>query len=296
MRSVPHYRGRPRDNRPEGRKSDQVQRPMKVEFINPFLSSLGEVLEQIVSLKCTPGKLELLNSPTESPGVTVLVGVTGDLKGQIYYNFSHQMALDFAREVLKPGGYYTAASGKWHVGEERPHWPTDRGFDNYYGLISGAANYFDITRGKAKDTKRHFAIDSTEYLPPAEGFYMTDAITENAVRHLEKADALDQPFFLYLSYTAPHWPLHARQEDIEKYRGKYMKGWDVLREERYARMVEMGIIDKSWVLSERDPRVTPWEELDQGQKERMDLLMAIYAAQVDRMDQGIGEVLGSSGE
>jgi len=73
---------------------------MKVEFINPFLSSLGEVLEQIVSLKCTPGKLELLASPTESPGVTILVGVTGDLKGQIYYNFSHQMALDFARAMM----------------------------------------------------------------------------------------------------------------------------------------------------------------------------------------------------
>ena len=196
-------------------------------------------------------------------------------------------------EVLKQAGYYTASSGKWHVGEVRPHWPTDRGFDNYYGLISGAANYFDITRGKRKDIIRHFAIDSTEYMPPNEGFYMTDAITDNAVRFLKKAGTLDQPFFLYLAYTAPHWPLHAKQEDIDKQQGKFSKGWDILREERYNRMVEMGLIDKTWKLSERDPQVTPWKDLDEEQKKRMELLMSIYAAQIDCMDQGIGKVLAA---
>lgn len=194
-------------------------------------------------------------------------------------------------EVLKQANYYTAASGKWHVGEERPHWPTDRGFDNYYGLISGAANYFDITRTKKEGIKRHFAIDSVEYMPPKEGFYMTDAITENAVKFLEVAETKEQPFFLYLAYTAPHWPLHAKQEDIDKYSGKFMKGWDVLRQERYQRMIDMGLIDEAWGLSERDAQASPWEELDEAQKERMDLLMSIYAAQVDCLDRGIGEVL-----
>jgi len=194
-------------------------------------------------------------------------------------------------EVLKQANYYTASSGKWHVGEERPHWPTDRGFDNYYGLISGAANYFDITRTKREGLKRHFAIDSVEHMPPNEGFYMTDAITENAVKFLRVADTKEQPFFLYLAYTAPHWPLHAKQEDIDKYLGKFMAGWDVLRKERYERMIAMGLIDGSWRLSERDAQVTPWEELDDEQKERMDLLMAIYAAQVECLDRGIGEVL-----
>jgi arylsulfatase len=120
---------------------------------------------------------------------------------------------------------------------------------------------------------------------------MTDAITENAVKFLKVAETKEQPFFLYLAYTAPHWPLHAKQVDIDKYAGKFMNGWDVLRQERYERMIEMGLIDKSWGLSERDAQVTPWEELDEDQQERMDLLMSIYAAQVDCLDQGIGEVL-----
>jgi arylsulfatase A-like enzyme len=207
-----------------------------------------------------------------------------------YQGYLSKNAVTIA-EVLKQANYYTASSGKWHVGEERPYWPTDRGFDNYYGLISGAANYFDITRAKREGLKRHFAIDSTEYLPPKEGFYMTDAITENAVKFLQKAGTKNQPFFIYLAYTAPHWPLHAKQEDIDKYLGKYMTGWDVLRKERYDRMTEMGLIDKSWELSDRDAQVTPWEELGEEKKERMDLLMAIYAAQVDCLDQGIGKVL-----
>jgi len=241
--------------------------------------------------RCCPTRASLITGlyPHQA-GMGAMVKSPGKSDKGPYQGYLNNQSITIA-ELLKEVGYYTAASGKWHVGEERPHWPTDRGFDNYYGLISGAANYFDITGGKAENTKRHFAIDSTEYLPPREGFYMTDAITENAVRFLQKAGTLNQPFFLYLPYTAPHWPLHAKQEDIDKYRGKFLEGWDLQREARYHRMVEMGIIDKSWLLSPRDPQVTPWNELSDEQKEKMDLLMSIYAAQVDCMDQGIGKVL-----
>ncbi len=241
--------------------------------------------------RCCPTRASLITGlyPHQS-GMGGMVKSPGKIQEGPYQGYLNSQSVTIA-EVLKASGYYTAASGKWHVGEERPHWPTDRGFDNYYGLISGAANYFDISRGKAENTKRHFAIDSAEYLPPNKGFYMTDAITENAVKFLQKADTVEKPFFLYLPYTAPHWPLHAKQEDIDKYKGKFMKGWDVLRKERYDRMISMGLIEKSWLLSERDPQATPWEKLSREQKEKMDLLMAIYAAQVDCMDQGIGEVL-----
>ena len=223
-------------------------------------------------------------------GIGGMVNIPSKTPEGPYQGYLNKNTVTIA-EVLKNAGYYTAASGKWHIGEERPHWPTDRGFDNYYGLISGGANYFDITRGKRVGIKRHFAIDSTEYMPPKEGFYMTDAITENAVRFLDTASVKDKPFFLYLSYTAPHWPLHAKQKDIDKYRGKYMKGWDVLRQERYDRMIKMRIIDKTWGMSERNQQVTDWDDLDNEQKDRMDLLMSIYAAQVDCLDQGIGQVL-----
>jgi len=192
-------------------------------------------------------------------------------------------------EVLKGAGYNTLMSGKWHVGEFQPQWPTNRGFDRYYGLISGAANYFDITKAKSADRKRVFVIDGKQVTPPTEDFYMTDAITENAVAYLAEYGSQEQPFFLYTAYTAPHYPLHALPEDIAKYRDRYVDGWDELREERYHKMVELGLISDEWPLSSRDPEVPAWEEIDN--KEEMALKMAVYAAQIDRMDQGIGKIL-----
>ncbi|MCK4747389.1 MAG: sulfatase-like hydrolase/transferase, partial [Bacteroidales bacterium] len=193
-------------------------------------------------------------------------------------------------EVLKDAGYSTLISGKWHVGENRPNWPTDRGFDHSFSLISGGANYFDITRGKRDDVVRIMEKDGQVYNPPKDGFYMTDAITENAVDMLEGAGMSENPFFLYVSYTAPHWPLHALPEDIEKYRGKYMKGWDDIRQKRYQRQIEMGLFDEeNCPLTPRDKDAPAWKDVEN--KEQMDLKMAVYAAQIDRMDQGIGKIL-----
>ncbi len=194
-------------------------------------------------------------------------------------------------EVLGNAGYTTLMSGKWHVGEEHPQWPMDRGFHDYFGLISGAAHYFDIRRTKQPGLSRHFARGNEEYLPPAEGWYMTDALTDNAVRMLEQQKAGEKPFFLYLAYTAPHWPLHAWAEDIEKYRGKYIAGWDSLRLRRYHRQLEMQLFDKPYPLSPRDPNVPAWESLDQVKKTDLDLKMAVYAAQIECMDRGIGRVI-----
>lgn len=192
-------------------------------------------------------------------------------------------------EVLGAAGFNTYMSGKWHVGEFRPVWPRDRGFDRYFGLISGAANYFDITQTKAENVKRQMAIDDKPWTPPREGFYMTDAIVDNAVKMLGEQDGKDNPFFMYVAFTAPHWPLHAHPEDIAKYKGKYMGGWDKLRKERYERMIKMRLIDSKWKLSEPDKGVADWDTVED--KEAMDLKMAVYAAQIDRMDQGIGKIM-----
>lgn len=243
------------------------------------------------SARCCPTRASLITGVyPHQAGMGGMVNSSGKSSEGPYQGFLSKNCVTIA-EVLKEAGYYTASSGKWHVGEERPHWPVDRGFDNYYGLISGAANYFDIRKAKRSGIKRHFAIDSVEHLPSVEDFYMTDAISDHAIDFLDSAAVKDGPFFLYIAYTAPHWPLHARQEDIDQYRGKYMKGWDVLREERFERMIEMGIIDENWSLSKRNQQVTPWENLAEEQKNRMDLLMSIYAAQVDCLDQGIGKIL-----
>ncbi|WP_346859212.1 arylsulfatase [uncultured Draconibacterium sp.] len=241
--------------------------------------------------RCCPTRASLLTGlyPHQA-GMGGMVNKPREVPEGPYQGYLSKHSVTIA-EVLKQANYYTVSSGKWHVGEERPHWPTDRGFDNYYGLISGAANYFDISKTKKSGVVRHFAIDSTEYMPPNEGFYMTNAITENAVKYLQKAATKDQPFFMYVAYTAPHWPLHALQEDIDLYKGKYLKGWDTLRAERFDRMLKMGIIDKNQDLSERNEGVTAWNDLSEEEQERMDVLMSIYAAQVHRLDQGIGLIM-----
>ena len=186
-------------------------------------------------------------------------------------------------EALKPAGYKTLMSGKWHVGTFEGMWPVDRGFDEFYGIIRGASNFF-------RPAPRKLLVRNRERMIPGEDYYTTDAFTEHSVRFVREAERNDdQPFFLYLAYTAPHWPLHAWPEDVQKYRGKYMIGWDRVREARLQRMRSMGIIDDGWKMTVRD--AVAWETLTRGKKDEMDLRMAIYAAQVDRMDQNIGKLL-----
>ena len=186
-------------------------------------------------------------------------------------------------EALRPAGYTTLMSGKWHVGEDRPYWPTARGFDHYFGLINGSSSYFQVDQGKS------LVIEDQPYTPPEKGFYMTDAFTDHALGFLDRHTSRDKPFFLYLPYTSPHWPLHALPEDIDKYRGKYMMGWDELRRRRHARMISMNIVRKEWPLTPRDERSPAWK--DAGDKTFRDLSMAVYAAQIDRMDRNIGRLL-----
>ena len=186
-------------------------------------------------------------------------------------------------EALKPAGYKTLMAGKWHVGTFEGMWPVDRGFDDYYGIVRGASNFFRPAPDK-------LLVRNRERIVPGEDFYTTDAFTENAIKFIRSAEGSDgQPFFLYLAYTAPHWPLHAWPEDIQRYRGKYVAGWDSVRQKRLERMVEMGIIDHSWEMTIRD--AVPWDTLSRGKRDEMDLRMAIYAAQVDRMDQNIGRLV-----
>lgn len=190
-------------------------------------------------------------------------------------------------EVLKTADYKTYMSGKWHVGELPPNWPNKRGFDKYYGLVSGAMNYFDISKSKREGLKRVFVKDEKLFEPATEDFYATDAFTDEALIFLNNHD--EDPFFMYLAYTAPHWPLHAKPEDIEKYKGKYSKGWKELRNARYKKQMAMGIINSEWKLSPRDPAAMVWEDVED--KERLDLKMAIYAAQIESMDRNIGRVI-----
>lgn len=187
-------------------------------------------------------------------------------------------------EVLRTAGYRTYMSGKWHVGEERPDWPLQRGFDQYFGLISGANSYYRLLPGR-------LILENNEPYDLPEGFYMTDAISDKAVGYLEAATQATEkaPFFMYVAYTAPHWPIHAPNADIAKYRGQYLKGWDALRRERYAKQQSMGLLPKTVALTDRDATILPWEKAPD--KDDWDLKMAAYAAMVTRMDAGIGRIV-----
>lgn len=188
-------------------------------------------------------------------------------------------------EVLKTAGYSTYMTGKWHVTPLKPsrenpdkhNWPLQRGYDRFFGTIHGAGSFYDpntLTSGN-------------EFIAPGEEFYYTDAISDTAVKFILEHRG-EQPFFLYMPYTAAHWPMHALPEDIARYDGMYDMGWDELRKERYARMVEMGLIRPEWEMSEAWPE-TPWE--DEELKEWHAHCMEVYAAMIDNMDQGIGRVV-----
>ena len=157
-----------------------------------------------------------------------------------------------------------------------------RGFDKYYGILAGGANYFN-PKGKRGLTL------GNEHVEAGENFYLTDAFTNNAIDFVKSSKEKPNPFFLYLAYTSPHWPLHALKTDIDKYRGKYMKGWTSLRVSRLKKMKKIGLLNTNVALSEQAG--PDWEQLSEEKKQEMDLRMAIYAAQIDRMDQNIGSLV-----
>lgn len=193
-------------------------------------------------------------------------------------------------EVMKSAGYSTYMVGKWHVtsdkniGPDGPKdsWPLQRGFDKYYGPHHGGGSYFTssvLTYGN-------------ERIKTPENYYITDALSDTAAAFVRQHDP-EKPFFMYFGYTAPHFPLHAKPEDIAKYERKYLVGWDQLRKARYDKLIQMGIIDSNWELSSPEPNVSLWDDMNPEKKEEFDRRMAVYAAQIDNMDQGIGKVIES---
>ena len=186
-------------------------------------------------------------------------------------------------EALKASNYNTALVGKWHVTtgdpDKRDNWPGKRGFDYVYSNIVGAVNYF----------APHGLVRNNEPIQATGDYYHTEALSDEAVGYIGRQKDAAHPFFLYLAYTAPHWPLQARDADIKKYQGRYAGGWDKLRAERYQRMVTMGVVDPKWGIAERDAEVPAWDTAPD--KEWQQRRMEVYAAQVETLDRGVGRVL-----
>jgi arylsulfatase len=206
-------------------------------------------------------------------------GYRGDL--------SHQ-AVTLA-EVLRAGGYRTAMAGKWHVARSHQpsdgieNWPVQRGFEQFYGTIRGFGSFYDPDTLCRQNT--FITPENDPEYKPAE-YYYTDAISDNAVKFLQQSAGGAQPFFLYVAYTAAHWPLQAPEKEVAKYRGKYDAGYDAIRRARIARMQQMGLLPPHWTAA---PTIGDWSKVtDKAWEARC---METYAAMIDRMDQGIGRIV-----
>jgi arylsulfatase A-like enzyme len=194
-------------------------------------------------------------------------------------------------EVLKGAGYSTLLSGKWHVGDDSTRWPRKRGFDRFYGNIGGASDYFVVKQ--VPRNKRSFYVKDDTRLPSDDNddFYYTDEITKNANAFLKEQSTEKKPFFLYLAYTSPHWPLQALPGDIKKYQGKYDIGWDSLRTLRHQRQQELNISARDQKISAKNSSLPAWKNLTYEEQKLWAKRMEVYAAQVDNLDQNIGRVV-----
>lgn len=192
-------------------------------------------------------------------------------------------------EVLKTANYKTYMTGKWHLTNDRKvdgkitnNWPKQRGFDRYFGIIPGGASYFTPT----------LYSNNNSYKAP-DDFYLTNAISDTTTTyikdHINKNP--NEPFFMYVAYTAPHFPLHALEKEINKYKSTYTVGWDTIRKSRFEKQKELGLFSKETLLNPRDTKVPAWADVSKEKQSEFTMRMAIYAAQVDIMDQGVGRII-----
>lgn len=255
--------------------------------------------------RCCPTRASLLTGLyAHQTGVGHMVA---DLGAPGYQGYLNQRCVTMA-DALRPAGYRTIMSGKWHVGGRyttdpettrrdagQPKYPTplQRGFDYHFGTLAGGGSYFNphalFLEGElvdANDPRVQWGADQTP-----DGFYYTDAIGRYAAGQIERAAQDNVPFFVHAAYTAPHWPLHALPEDMARYRGRYRGGWDALRAERHARLKELGIVSRDWEITPRDEQAPDWNELPPERQDWEDARMAAYAAQVEAMDRSVGRIV-----
>lgn len=239
------------------------------------------------SPRCCPSRAALMTGMySHQAHMGMMVDDHGRYPFEAYDGDLSQSCVTIA-EALKPAGYTTLHAGKWHLSAQqltggnpdRHNWPLQRGFDHGYSMITGAGSYYTPnTLTWDNEPINHFDKD----------FYFTNAIGDHSVKMLADVPK-GQPFFLYCAFNAPHWPLHAPEEVIAKYRDRYTAGWDRMREERHARQIKSGLLRQEWKMTPRDPRVPAWERASykKWEAERM----AVYAAQVDILDQNVGKVI-----
>jgi len=230
--------------------------------------------------RCCPSRASLLTGLYQHrAGVGAM---NHDLGTPSYQGYLNDKCVTIA-EVLEENDYYTIMSGKWHVGDERSQWPDKRGFQEFYGIPKGGGLYFY----PSEFIDRPIYRNNDQVFPDPESFYTTDNFTDEAIQFIKNGEEKDKPFFLYLAYIAPHFPLQAWPDDIAKYEGVYEKGYEPIRKQRFSRQKEIGLVSTDLTLSPSD--FQSWDSLENKHEEARK--MAVYAAQVDRMDQNIGKLI-----
>ena len=270
------------------------------EISTPNIDSLareGMIFTRFTNAgRCCPSRASLLTGlyPHQA-GMAAMADV--HYNTHEYQGYLSDKAVTIA-EMLKLKGYHTYFSGKWHVGDKAPHIPSMRGFDRSFAFLNGATSYYTIKPYRDSSwlnitgsIKLTMLYDGKPYTPPAEGYYTTDAFTDKAISFINSGRDSGQPFFLYLAYNAPHWPLHAPEENINKYEGKYDIGWDATKAARFERQKELGIIPGDAVLAPRLKGVPPWDSLSPEKKARYSRKMSVFAAMIDRLDWNIGRLV-----
>lgn len=234
--------------------------------------------------RCSPSRAALMTGlyPHQA-GMGFLSNYNYDEEG--YVDDLSKKAVTMA-EVFKQAGYATYMSGKWHMNKEksipndRSNWPLQRGFDRFFGTLIGSGSFYDPGTLMSDNT----------FIAPGKDFYLTHAITDHAVKFIDE-NPKDKPFFFYIAYTAAHWPLHAPESEIQKYKGVYDKGWDETRKKRFEKLKKLGIISNKAVLTARGVDIPEWK--DEPLKDWQVRRMEVYAAMVDIMDQGIGKIIST---
>jgi arylsulfatase A-like enzyme len=270
---------------------------MGSEIRTPNLNQLagnGALMSSMYNCaRCCPTRASLLTGLY--PHNAGIGHMGANLGTPAYQGFLRNDSVTIA-EVLGQSGYRTAMSGKWHVAgdfeaRDVDNWrtgdldhptPRQRGFDQFYGILDGASHFFSphcVFRNEDR-------IEITE-----DNYYFTDAITNKAIEMISNPTDADSPFFLYLAHTAPHWPLHARPDDIARYDGSYQSGWDSIRTARHEEMNGLGVLSENWAISPRDETVMPWQAVKYKDWEAAK--MATYAAMIDSLDQSVGRLINA---
>ena len=243
--------------------------------------------------RCCPTRASLLTGLyAHQAGIGHMVDAWSQKVGEAYAGDLSKRAVTIA-EALKPAGYATYMTGKWHVTNmtapqndaDKHNWPLQRGFDRFYGTIHGAGSFFDPNT-LVRDNTFISPFADAEYKPRE--FYYTDAINDQASRFITEHHARNpgQPFFLYMAHTAAHWPMHAKESDIAKYKGRYDTGYDATRSARLDKMKRLGLLDPQWQVT---PQAGDWSSVENKAWESR--CMEVFAAMIDCMDQGIGRVI-----